>query len=153
MPHANHIHGDAQQKAAEYLAGWQRSRAELDNFKKRLETVQLEHGEKQLRALLEPLLSLNDNFRAMILHVPNDLREHPWVVGATHIARQMEDIVTQFGVTVIEPRGEPFDPRRHEAVEHVKNSDTPSGTVVEVVQVGYQLRDTLLRPARVKVAE
>src|SRR3989344_5472992 len=119
MPHAKHVHGDAQEKAAEYLAGWQRSRAELDNFKKRLQTSQHEREEQQLRSLLLPLLGLNDNFRAMVAHVPEDLQAHPWVEGATHIAKQLRDILAEFGVVTLEPKGEAFDPRRHEAIEHV----------------------------------
>jgi len=153
MPHANHLHGEAQQKAAEYLAGWQRSRAELDNFKKRMQAGLSQQQEQQLRSMVEPLLGLNDNFRAMVAHVPADLRDHPWVSGATHIARQFNDILTSFGVVTLEPLGEAFDPRRHEAIQHVEGSGQASGTVVEVVQAGYQLRETLLRPAKVKVAQ
>jgi molecular chaperone GrpE len=108
--------------------------------------------ERKVRALVEPLLGLNDNFRAMVEHVPADLQGHPWVQGAVHIARQLNDILAEFQVTVIEPTGEPFDPRFHEAVEHIADTSQPPGTVVSVVQAGYRLNETVVRPAKVKVA-
>ena len=153
MIHGSNIHSDAAKAAHEYLAGWQRARAELDNYRKRMHAGQQALQEKQVRALVEPLLGLNDNFRAMVEHVPADLAEHPWVQGAVHIARQLSDILTEFKVTVIEPTGGMFDPSLHEAVEHVAGSTLPSGTIVTVVQAGYRLGDTVLRPAKVKVAE
>lgn len=152
MTHANEIHSAAAKAAAEYLAGWQRSRAELDNFRKRMHAGQGQLQAQHQRALIEPILSLNDNFRAMIEHVPAELQQHAWVKGAVHIARQLNDILAEFNVTTIEPRGSAFDPRLHEAIAHVTEANVPSGTIVEVVQAGYQLNETVLRPAKVKVA-
>lgn len=152
MTHSNEIHSTATKTAAEYLAGWQRARAELANFRKRTQAGQEQLQEQHMRALIAPILSLNDNFRAMVEHVPEDLENHSWVMGAVHIARQLNDILAEFNVTTIEPKGSAFDPRRHEAVAHVTEASVPSGTIVEVVQAGYQFKETVLRPAKVKVA-
>lgn len=152
MTHSSLIHGSGARIATEYLTGWQRARADLDNFRKRMQVSQSDIAEQQLRRVIEPMLSINDNFRAMINHVPADLKNNAWVSGVLHIARQLNDTLAAFGVTVINQTGDPFNPHQHEAIEHVSGSDQPSGTVVHVIQVGYQLGDKMLRPAKVKVA-
>lgn len=153
MSHSSTIHSVATQQAQEYLAGWQRARAELDNFRKRIQAGHVEQQEQNLRLLLEPILSLNDNLRAMVLHVPTDLADHAWVQGVLHIARQLNDMLAEFDVSVLEPvKGSTFDPHVHEAIDHVTDSSVPSGTIVEVVQAGYQLKEKTLRPAKVKIA-
>jgi molecular chaperone GrpE len=153
MHHSSTIHSTVSDTAKEYLAGWQRSRAELDNFRKRMQAGQLQQQEHYVRALLEPLLPLNDNFRAMVSHLPPELKDDPWVSGVLHIARQLSDTLAEFEVVTLEPaKGASFDPRLHEAIEHVANTEVPSGAIVEVVQAGYQLKDKTLRPAKVKVA-
>lgn len=152
MTHSSNIHSSHAKAAAEYLAGWQRSRAELDNFRKRIQASQGEQQVQQLRIVLEPILSLNDNFRAMITNVPADLNKNAWVSGVLHVARQLHDTLIQLGVSIIEEKGGQFDPRLHEAIDHVTDTEAESGTVMEILQAGYQLKDKILRPAKVKVA-
>ena len=59
----------------------------------------------------------------------------------------------RFGIEVVDPAGEPFDPERHEAISVQPSDDMEPGSVVTVVQKGYLLNDRLLRPALVIVAE
>lgn len=152
MTHSSTIHGPSVSIAEEYLSGWQRARADLDNFRKRTHAGQAEVAQQQLRRVIDPILSLNDNFRAMIQHVPDDLQDHTWVTGVLHIARQLSDILSQFGIIEIGHVGDLFDPRVHEAVEHLENSSEKTGHVTAVIQAGYQLQDKIIRPAKVKVA-
>lgn len=151
--YSSQIHSHPDPKAAEYLAGWQRARAELDNFRKKVSRDQVAHNQQQLRVIIEPLLQLNDNFRAMIDHLPEDLADHPWVQGVTHVARQLSALLEQYNVQVIEAKnGDLFDPHQHEAIEQVAGNDVRSGHIVSTVQVGYQLSGAVIRPAKVKVA-
>lgn len=152
MIHASKIHGPAARRAQDYLAAWQRERAEFDNFRKRQADSQAQQAEAQLRVILDPILSLNDNFRAMIKHVPPDLTGHAWVTGVVHVGRQLQDTLRQLGVSVIDDSGRQFDPALHEAIERASDREAESGTIIEVLQAGYQLKDTVLRPAKVKVA-
>lgn len=152
MMHASNIHGRSAKHAQDYLAAWQRERAEFDNFRKRQEAGQTQRAEAQLRVLLDPILSLNDNFRAMIKHVPPELKGHAWVTGVVHVGRQLQDTLSQLGVLVIDDSGRQFDPALHEAIARASDSKAKSGTIIEVLQAGYQLKDTVLRPAKVKVA-
>lgn len=57
------------------------------------------------------------------------------------------------GITVIDPLHQPFDPKEHEAMTMQPSDEHPKNTVLQVVQKGYRLRETLIRPARVIVAD
>ena len=57
-----------------------------------------------------------------------------------------------FAVVLLPEQGKPFDPHFHEAVMHVEDDTLGENTVMQVLQPGYQLGDTVLRPAMVKVA-
>ncbi len=139
-------------KEQEYLEGWQRERAELQNFRKRTQEQALRNNQQALKAVLEPLLPVVDNFQAMMKHVPLELERQAWVAGVLHIARQVEQLLSEYGVRTIEALGQPFDALRHEAIESVVVAGTPSGQVVEVVTPGYLVGDEVIRPARVRIA-
>ena len=64
----------------------------------------------------------------------------------------MDSVFQKFGVTLLDPKGQKFDPERHQAISMVDSVEVPPGHVVNVVQKGYLLNDRLLRPAMVVVA-
>ena len=152
MPHATQLHGQPDPQSSEYLAGWQRARAELDNFRKQIQAHQAHDRQHQLRVIIEPLLTLADNFKAVILHVPPQLQADPWVKGVLHVSRQFEATLKEYGVTPMGEIKQQFDPAKHEAIAQVKNTNHSVGTITEVVQPGYVLNDHVIRPAKVKVA-
>jgi molecular chaperone GrpE len=78
---------------------------------------------------------------------PGDFRS-----GVELIYKQLQDALAKLGVTAIPAKGEPFDPRFHEAIEMVETTDAPDHEVLEELQRGYKYRERLLRPAMVKVA-
>lgn len=145
---AQKIHGDSGSKEQEYLEGWKRARADLENTKKRMADAHAQHRTSTKRELVESLLSLADNFRSLIDHAPKE--QDAWDEGVVHIARQFEQTLIGFGVALIADTGIKFNPMIHEAVAEVKGEQEP-GTVTEIVQVGYMLGEIVLRPAKVKV--
>lgn len=149
--HASHFHRVGDSKEQEYLAGWQRARAELDNFRRRVKEERVGQQHMALQALIVELLPLADNLRAAAAHVPAELAAHPWVVGIIHIERQYGQLLAQLGVEVIGTVGEEFNPACHEAVAAVAGGG--EGKVVEVLQPGYKMGEKVLRPAKVKVSE
>jgi molecular chaperone GrpE len=152
MTYSQEVHGRGAAHAADYLSGWRRARADLANFHKQLHEHETRAQTAQLKNLLEPLLTLADNFRAMTVHLPADLKDHPWAAGVMHIARQLDTVLSQYNAQEIKAEGEQFNPHLHEAIAQVQRDDVPAGTIITVVQNGYLLRDEVLRPARVKVA-
>ncbi len=67
--------------------------------------------------------------------------------------KQMLDVLSEFNVERIDPKGEKFDPQYHEAMTMIPSPDHESNTVVDVIQKGYSLNERLIRPARVIVAQ
>ena len=65
----------------------------------------------------------------------------------------MDGIFQKFGLTILDPKGQKFDPERHQAISMVDSTEVPPNHVVNVVQKGYLLHDRLLRPALVVVAK
>ncbi len=64
----------------------------------------------------------------------------------------LDGVFQKFGITLLNPKGEKFDPNRHQAISAVESAETPVNHVVNVVQKGYLLHDRVLRPAMVVVA-
>lgn len=149
---ASLVHGSGS-LAREYLSGWQRARAELTNLRQRLDQEMTRQRQRSRREVFDHLIPLADNFEAMVKHVPAEFHGHAWTDGVLHIARQLEQLMSEQGINHIEAINQPFDPARHEAIAQVTQADAASGTVVEVVQSGYMFGDQVWRPAKVKVAK
>lgn len=145
---AKKIHGEESSKEQEYLEGWKRARADLENAKKRMADMAVGQRASVTRDIVESLLSLADNFRSLVEHAPEN--QDGWVQGVVHVARQFDQTLAGFGVEVIKDTGEMFDPTIHEAVEEIEGDAKP-GTVIELVQVGYKIGGITIRPAKVKV--
>lgn len=136
----------------EYLEGWQRARAQLDNLRKRVDAERQLGLQRARRQAIESMLHLADNMQALTRHVPEHLADDTWAQGVLHVARQIEQTLEQLGAETIFPAGVQFDPAMHEAVEEVEGTTQARGFIVEVLQAGYRIGDTVIRPARVKIA-
>ena len=152
MIHSMQTHGLPSIREQEYLTGWQRAAAELDNFKKRLAGEQGKQRDRAREDVIASLLNLADNFQSIVTHMPESLVENNWAQGVTHVAKQFERLLKDHGVSVIKASDGEFNPALHEAVETVKDKKLKSGVVVEVIRPGYKLGENVLRPAQVKVA-
>ena len=73
--------------------------------------------------------------------------------GVLLVIRNLRETLARNGIETVDPKGEKFDPTRHEALSTVAVEGTEPGTVVEVLQKGYCLNEQLIRPARVVVSE
>jgi molecular chaperone GrpE len=138
----------------EYLAALQRERAEFTNFRRR--TAEEREASLGLAAegLLRKVLALADDFDRALESRPDSHADDPWVEGITAIDRKLRQLLESEGVTPIEAApGTAFDPRDHEAVVNVPGSGLPDGAVVEELRRGYRLRDRVIRPALVAVAQ
>ncbi|MEX1112719.1 MAG: nucleotide exchange factor GrpE [Candidatus Andersenbacteria bacterium] len=151
MIYASTIHSVTADKTQEYLDGWKRARAELANVQSRIEEETQQSRQRIRRDLIEELLAVADNFYALAVHVPENLVNDPWAQGVLHISRQFDQTLADLGVTVIDPVGQVFNPSEHEAVEKIESSEHAKDDIAEVLQRGYALGDTVMRPAKVKV--
>ncbi len=152
MINSQALHSAPSAKELEYLDGWRRALADLDNYRKRIAAGQEHEKERIKREVVAQFLPLADNFQALVRHVPASGSYHEWVEGVLHIARQLEQLIESLGIETINPKGMPFDPMVHEAVAGVQPDGQQRGVITEVTQLGYRIGDTVIRPARVKVA-
>ena len=144
----------AKREGEEYLALLQRERAEFNNFRRRT-------AEERERAmglagedLIRKVLAIADDFDRAIEARPDAIAGDPWVEGVTAIDRKLRALLESEGVNAIEASpGTPFDPREHEAIANVAGTEHDEGSIVNEVRRGYRLRDRVLRPALVAVAQ
>ncbi|MDQ6794202.1 MAG: nucleotide exchange factor GrpE [Chloroflexota bacterium] len=144
----------ARQQADEYLGLLQRERAEFANYKRRT----AEERERELglagEDLIRKVIALADDFDRAIDARPRDIAASSWIDGIAAIDRKLRALLESEGVNQIDASpGRPFDPREHDAIVNVPASGRRDGEIVEEVRRGYRLRDRVIRPALVAVAE
>ncbi len=143
----------ANAKAAEYLEGWQRARADFANYKKRIERENAEISQTAAANVLTRLLPVLDDFDLALKNPPAEGDSAKWAAGIALVHRKLNTLLEREGIARIEAEGKPFDPQLHEAVVQEENTGHASGAVIEVLRQGYKLGDRVLRPALVKVAK
>jgi molecular chaperone GrpE len=141
----------ARAQAEEHMRSWQRAAADFANYRRRTEEERSAVMQLSNAFLLTKLLGVLDDFDRALASVPEDTHEG-WVDGVRLVERKLRSVLESEGVTPIEAVGEPFDPNLHEAVVHEETTDYPDNHVIGEVQRGYRLRDRVLRPALVRVA-
>jgi molecular chaperone GrpE len=104
------------------------------------------------------ILTVADNLRRAIQAVPPEARAIDQALstlmdGVEATERGLEQTLTKFGVRQISPKGQRFDAGFHQAMYEVETSDSPPGTVMDVIQAGYVIGERVLRPALVALAK
>jgi molecular chaperone GrpE len=154
--------GETKRERDEYLELAQRTKADFENYRKRVarETSEaLARGKADLARQLLPAL---DNLERA-LEATDDagardsgrpLREsHEGLVkGVAMVRDELRSRLESAGVESFDPTGEKFDPQVHEAISTKPEEGTEAGVVVETVEKGYRLDGQVLRPARVVVS-
>ncbi len=134
-----------------------RERAELENFKRRMQRDKAEALRYANEGLVRELLPVIDNLELAVKAAGRaEPAEGPLgglLTGVEMVLKQFSDALERCGVSRVEARGVPFDPSAHEAVAHVEAEHAPEGAVVEEHRPGYRLHDRLLRAAQVSVAK
>ena len=134
----------------EYLASWQRTKADFINYKKdemkRMEDV-ARYGSE---SLIKDLIGVMDNFDLGL----RSLEKAGHVDKGIYLIRsQIEDILRKRGLEKLDIKvGDEFDPGIAEAMTEIE-SDQPHGTIVEEIEPGYRLHDKIIRAARVLVSK
>ena len=126
-----------------------RMQAEFENARRRTVKEQQEFRDYAAADTIKALLPVLDSFERA-LQVKSDAAE--FRNGVDLIYKQLQTALGKLSLQSIVAKGEPFDPRYHEAIEMVDTSEIPDHQVIEELQRGYKLKDRLLRPAMVKVA-
>ena len=121
----------------------------MENYRRRAIRERAEVAREAKNQVLLRMLDVLDNLERALGYQQADAQT--LLMGLRMTVTQFEDVLSGLGVKAVAACGEQFDPRWHEAVATVEDSEQAEGTIVEEVQRGYHLDDVLLRPARVKV--
>ena len=144
---------ECEKQKAEFLVGWQRTRADFLNYKKeemeRIGGLMVYAGEE----LILKILPILDNFEVAEKKLPENLKNDENMKGILQIKNQIQDFLKNQGVEEIKSIGEKFDPNFHEVAEEVEVKAKEPGIIVEEIQKGYKINGRLLRPAKVKVVK
>jgi len=142
---------DAEMRAGELRDQYVRSVAELDNVRKRAQRDVENANRYGLERFAAELLPVMDSLQlAVASSAKADVRS--LAEGQEATLKLLSRAFEKLGIKEINPRGEPFDPTRHEAVMMQDSSTAEPDSVLQAVQSGYEINGRLLRPARVIVA-
>ncbi|WP_342270740.1 nucleotide exchange factor GrpE [Rickettsia endosymbiont of Orchestes rusci] len=136
-----------------------RSVAEAENTRKRLEKSRDEARDYSIVSFAKDILTVSDNLSRALEYKPQNLEGEAAnivtgvISGVEMTALELAKIFKKHNIELIEPIiGELFDHNIHNAISQIDSDEYKSGSIVAIMQVGYKLKDRLLRPATVQVA-
>lgn len=129
-----------------------RMQAEMDNLRKR-QAQELEKAHKYaLEKFAGELLPVIDSLEMGLDHAQQNSDLDKLIEGTDLTLKKFAQVLEKFGLEVVDPQGEKFDPEKHQAMSMQPNPDVEPNTVTMVMQKGYLLNGRLLRPAMVMVS-
>lgn len=128
-----------------------RTAAEAQNVRRRTEQEATKARKYALEKFVKELLPVVDSLEKALEAMQDGSEAHREGVAMT--LKMQLDVLSKFGVEVVDPHGEPFDPEYHEAVAMVPNPELDPNSVMDVIQKGYVLNGRLVRPAMVVVSQ
>ncbi len=126
-----------------------RTAAEFDNYKKRTERERFSVGEYAKADVIKHLLPVLDNIERAAGTEPGSAEYNK---GIELIVKQFSTLAEKIGIVTLADIGDNFDPAQHEAVMHIDDENLGENVIAQVLQQGYKIGDTVIRPAMVKVA-
>lgn len=129
-----------------------RAQADFDNYRRRTQKEKEELAQYASLKLVSQLLPVLDNFERALQSGGDAQGSDSFAKGVEMIYRQLMQVLEAEGLRRMDAAGTPFDPELHQAIMQVESEAHEEGTVVEVVQNGYWLKDKVIRPAMVKVS-
>jgi len=135
-----------------------RALAEIENIRRRSARERDDAVKFAAVPLVKDIIGVADNLRRALSSVPADAGEgneqlKTLLDGVEMTEKDLQSVFARHGIERIEPMGERLDPHFHEALFEVPDASVPAGTVVQVLQAGYRLRERLIRPAQVGIAK
>ncbi len=133
-----------------------RAVAETENVRRRSEKEKADAANYAVTSFAKDMLAIGDSLTRALESIPEDTdlpdSVKNLIEGVRMTDRELHNIFERHGINKIDPKGEAFDHNHHQAMFEAETDD-PSGTVVQVMQIGYKIKDRLLRPAMVGVSK
>jgi molecular chaperone GrpE len=145
--------GETKRERDEYLELAQRTRADFENYRKRVAKETSEALARGKAELARELLPVIDNLERALESGSDPGAHEPLVKGVSLVLEELRGRLAGAGVEAFDPKGEKFDPKLHEALSAHSAEGTEPGLVIETLEKGYRLNGQVLRPARVVVSK
>ncbi len=136
----------------QYLDLAARTRAEFENYQKRMQREREMERKYAFGPIAESLLPILDNLDRAVFAGKQAGETGPLVQGVAMVQAQFLDLLKKNGITRIDCEGKPFDPNLHQAVMQKPSAEVEPNTVVQVIEQGFLNQDRVLRPAKVIVS-
>ena len=135
-----------------------RTLADMENLRRRSQKDREDAVKFSAANFARDMLSVADNLRRATESIPKEdeadgVSLAAFIEGISLTEKELISTLERHGIRKIEPMGEKFDPKFHEAMYEVPSVDAENGTVMQVVEAGYVIHDRLLRPAKVGIAK
>lgn len=145
------VQEDLEQQLSELTLDLQRTRADFENYRKRVDidkqAAQM-HGATRMVLKLLPVI---DTIDRAIVHMPDDLKDNQWAQGVAGLDKQLQKVLDELRIQrIIATPGTPFDPALHQAIQ-MDEAEGEQEVIAEELQSGYLLDGTPIRHAMVKV--
>ncbi len=143
---------DLEQQLGELTLDLQRTRADFENYRKRVEAEkQSAHSMGQAKSVMK-LLPVIDTIERAITNVPEELADNAWAKGVAGLGKQLDKQLKEIGLEKIDSKpGSSFNPELHQAVQFDEEVEGEKEVVAEELRAGYTLDGAVIRDAMVKV--
>lgn len=143
---------ELEQQVVELTQDLQRTRADFENYRKRVEAEKTAARDAGSASTILKLLPIIDNIERAVVYTPEDLIEHKWAQGIGGLVKQLDKQLESLNLRRIDAgKGVEFNPDFHEAVQADEESEGDTEVVAEELQAGYTLNGRPIRHAMVKV--
>lgn len=143
---------ELEQQIAELTADLQRTRADFENYRKRVESEKMAARENGKAGAIMKLLPIIDTIERAVVYMPEDLKDHKWAQGIGSLVKNLEKALEGLELKRINAKeGVEFNPDLHEAIQFDEDAEGDKEVVAEELQAGYTLAGTPIRHAMVKV--
>jgi len=140
----------AEAERDEYLELARRTQADFENYRKRTAKDVAAAGSRAKLGLVRDVLPVVDNLERALVSANGP--DGSLAEGVRLVLSELQGVLAREGVEALEPEGEQFDPTVHEALSTREQDGAEPGVVLDVVEKGYRMSDTVIRPARVVVS-
>lgn len=141
-----------EQQIGELTQDLQRTRADFENFRKRVDEEKVRAKENGASGMVMKLLPVIDDIERAVGHMPKELEEDKWAQGVAGLVKKLEKTLDGIGIKRIEAKeGVDFNPEIHDAIQVDEDAEGEKEVIAEELQAGYLLNDSPIRPAIVKV--
>lgn len=145
---------DLEQQVAELTADLQRTRADFENYRKRVETEKVAARENGKAGAIMKLLPIIDTIERAAVYMPDDLKDHKWAQGISGLVKNLEKALEGLDLKRINAKqGVEFNPDLHEAIQFDEDAEGDKEVISEELQAGYTLGDQPIRHAMVRVTK